>query len=92
MNEHNIEFFPTKLVHKASIVERFNKTIRNIMLKFMDLKRDKNWHEYLAHLTYNYNHSRHSTVKMRPVDVSKKNEKEVFENLYGNWIGKILPP
>ena len=58
----------------------------------MDEKKDKNWHEYLAHFTFNYNHSKHSTIKMRPVDVSKKNEQEVFENLYGDWTEKVVPP
>ena len=94
MNEHSIEFFASKSVRKAStcIVERFNKTLKNIMWKFMDHKRDKNWEQYLAHFTYNYNHSRHSTIKMRPSDVSRKNEREVFENLYGSWTEKVVPP
>ena len=29
---------------------------------------------------------------MRPVEVNKKNEQEVFENLYGDWTGKVVPP
>ena len=29
---------------------------------------------------------------MRPVDVNKDNEEEVFENLYRDWMGKIVPP
>ena len=58
----------------------------------MDQKRDKNWHQYLVHFSCNYNHSRHSTIKMKPVDVSKENEKEVFENLHGDWTGKVLSP
>ena len=63
MNEHKIEFFSTKSVKKAAIVERFNRTLKNIMWKYMDQKKDKNWHEYLAHFTFNYNHSKHSTLK-----------------------------
>ena len=58
----------------------------------MDHKREKNWHEYLAHFTFNYNHSKHSTIKMCPADVSKDNKEEVFENLYGDWTGKVVQP
>ena len=92
LKHKNIEFFATKSVKKAAIVERFNRTLKNIMWKFMDEKGEKNWQEYLANFTFNYNHSKHSTIKMRPVDVSEKNEKEVFENLYGDWTGKVVPP
>ena len=92
LKQKNITFFATKSSKKAAIVERFNKTLKNIMWRFMDQKGDKNWHEYLSHFTFNYNHSKHSTIKMRPVDVNKKNEEEVFENLYGDWTGKIVPP
>ena len=92
LKHKNIKFFATKSVTKAAVVERFNKTLKSIMWKSMDEKRDKNWHKYLAHFTYNYNHSRHSSIKMRPVDVDKDSEKEVFENLYGDWTGKSLSP
>ena len=58
----------------------------------MDEKGDKNWHDFLAEFTYNYNHSVHCTIKKRPADVSEKNYNEVFLNLYGKWTAKILPP
>ena len=58
----------------------------------MDHKGKKNWHDYLANFTYNYNHSKHSTIKMRPINVNEKNEKEVFENLYGDVSGIVVPP
>ena len=88
LKHKNIELFATKSVKKAAIVERFNRTLKNIMWKFMDQKGEKNWHDYLADFTFNYNHSKHSTIKMRPIDVSEKNEKEVFENLYGELAEK----
>ena len=91
LKHNNIEFFATKSTKKAAIVEQFNRTLKNIVWKFMDQKGEKNWHEYLAHFTFNYNHPKHSTIEVRPVDVNKNNEQEVFENLYGGWTGKIVP-
>ena len=52
LKHKNIKFFATKSSKKASIVERFNGTLKNILWKFMDHKREKNWHEYLAHFTF----------------------------------------
>ena len=92
LKHNNIEFFATKSVKKAAIVERFNRTLKNIMWKFMDQKGEKNWHDYLSQFTYNYNHSKHSTIKMRPTDVNGKNEKEVFEDLYGELAEKKVEP
>ena len=93
LKHKNITFFSTKSVKKAAVVERFNRTLKNIMWKFMDHKGEKNWHDYLANFTFNYNHSIHSTIKMKPIDVNEKNEKEVFENLYGELAEKtVVPP
>ena len=58
----------------------------------MDKNRDKNWHDFLTEFTFNYNHSVHRTIGMRPVDDSEKNYDEVFSNLNGKWTGKIVPP
>ena len=92
LKHKNIKFFATKSAKKAAIVERFNRTLKNIMWKFMDEKGEKNWHDFLAEFTFNYNHSVHRTIGMRPVDVSKKNYDEVFTNLYKKWTGKVVPP
>ena len=58
----------------------------------MHEKGEKNWHDFLAEFTYNYNHSFHRTIGMRPIDVNDKTYDEVFENLYGKWTGKVAPP
>ena len=41
LKHKNIEFFATKSSKKAAIVERFNKTLKNIMWKFMDHRKEK---------------------------------------------------
>ena len=92
LKHKNIEFFATESKKKAVIVERFNRTLKNIMWRFMDEKGEKNWHDFLAEFTYNYNHSFHRTIGMRPIDVNEETYEKVFENLYGKWTGKVAPP
>ena len=70
LKHKNIEFFVTKSQKKAVIVEKFNRTLKNIMWRFMDEKGEKNWNDFLSDFTYNYNHSVHRTIGMRPIDVA----------------------
>ena len=78
LKHKNIEFFATKSEKEAAIVERFNRTLKNIMWKFMDEKGDKNWHDFLAEFTFNYNHSFHRTIGMRPIDVSRMRYLKIY--------------
>ena len=45
-------------------------------------------HDILQKLVKSYNHSRHRSIGMRPVDVNKKNENVAWQNLYGNESSK----
>ena len=74
LKHKNIKFFDTKSTKKAAIVKRFNRTLKNIMWKFMDEKGEKNWHEFLSHLTYNYNHSVHSSIFKLIPEMDRKSE------------------
>lgn len=56
--------------HKAqSIIERFNKTIRTMIERYLDSRNTLKYINVLDDLIYNYNHSIHSTTKNKPVDV-----------------------
>ena len=71
-------------------MERFNGTLKNMMWKYMDEKNKKEWAAYLIDFTFNYNHSKHSTIGFKPVEVNEKNKEQVFEDLHGNWTGKNI--
>ena len=47
----------------------------------------------LDELVNDYNNTKHSSIKMTPLEASKKNEKKVYNNLYSDLIylkpGKI---
>ncbi len=41
------------------------------------------WIDVLDDLTHNYNHTKHMTIMMKPVDVNKSNKDQVWITLYG---------
>ncbi len=74
----------TKSIFKASIVERFNKTLQTIMYRIFTFQNNKNYNSILNKIVDNYNNTIHSSIKMTPNQVNKKNEKLVAYNLYGD--------
>jgi hypothetical protein len=87
LKEHNITWFSTNSDLKASIVERFNRTLKSKMWKYFTQVGNKEWISIVDDLVYNYNNTYHTSIKMTPVEASKKeNEVKVYKNLYGKEI------
>ena len=57
---------------KCSICERFNRTILNKIYKNFILNNNNIWIKDLNKLVKEYNNSYHRTIKMKPIDASKK--------------------
>ena len=74
---------------KAGVVERFNRTLRERLARYMTENKTKRWIDYLPEAVENYNNSYHRSIKMAPNLVSFKNRQEVFENLYPNMNLKV---
>jgi hypothetical protein len=85
LKEHNVIWFSTDSEFKASIVERFNRTLKTKMWKYFTQVGNRKWIDIVDDLVYNYNNSFHRSIKMTPTEASnKKNESIVHKNLYGN--------
>ena len=68
---------------KCSICERYNRTILNKIYKNFTLNNNTIWINNLDKLVNEYNNSYHRSIKMKPIDASKKsNENNVRNNLY----------
>ena len=78
-----IELYSTENEEKSSIVERWIRTMKEKMWKYFT---DNNTYTYmgiLPNLVEDYNNTVHSSIKMTPVEASKKkNELTVWRNLY----------
>ena len=68
---------------KAVIVERFNRTLR---MKLAKLKTHTGSNKFIHHLPdiiASYNNTKHSSIKMKPSEVTIDNQDIAFNNLYG---------
>ena len=78
-----IEIYSTENKEKSSVVERWIRTMKEKMWKYFT---DNNTHTYmdvLPELVEDYNNTVHSSIKMTPIEASKKkNELTVWYNLY----------
>lgn len=84
MKKYSIIHFTTKNKEiKCAIVERFNKTLKNKMFKLFTSKGNNEYIEEINDLIESYNNTYHSSIKMKPNDVSEDNSHIVFKNLYG---------
>jgi hypothetical protein len=67
---------------KASVVERFNRTLKEKMWRFFTFKRSYRYVDVLEKLD-SYNNTYHRTIKTYPSNVNKKNEDKIWSNIYG---------
>ena len=67
---------------KASGVERWNRTLKERLQRYMTANNTKRFIDVLSQFVLNYNNSIHSRTKFSPNDVSSENETDVYKNLY----------
>jgi transposase InsO family protein len=82
MKEEDIELYNTYNETKASIVERLIRTFKTRMWRYFTSQKTMRYVDMLPDMVYSYNHSVHRSIKMKPVDVTAENEKEVWHTLY----------
>lgn len=82
MKKYNINHYSTYSTLKASIVERFNRTLKGWMWKQFSLNGSYKWIDNIQTLVDKYNNTVHRTIKMKPCDVSLKNEVKLLETVY----------
>ena len=89
MNKYNINHYSTYSDLKASIVERFNRTLKSRMYKTFSLRGTYVWHDIIQDLIRNYNTSFHRTIGTKPLLVNKGNEKVILSRIRRNTMPKV---
>ncbi len=68
---------------KCSIAERYNRSLKELMWKYFTQNQSFSYLKALPRLVQCLNRRYHRSIKMRPCDVTEKNERTVWQTLYG---------
>ena len=89
LNKNNIKLYSTNNSEiKSSVVERFNCTFKNMMYKKFTENNNTIIYNILDDLVNEYNNKYHSTIKMSPIEGSKKINENKIKNIYNFEITK----
>ena len=85
LDKNKITLYSTENEEKSSVCERWNRTIKSKMWKQFTVQGNTMYLDMLPKLVKQYNNTKHSSIKMTPIEASKKkNEGVVYFNLYGD--------
>ncbi|XP_029665668.1 uncharacterized protein LOC115237040 [Formica exsecta] len=88
--KREMNHYSTYSVMKASIVARFNRTLKNSTWKYFTLSGTYKWIDELPRLVEEYNTRNHRTIGMRPVDETPAIANKLSNTVYSNI--KIAAP
>ena len=81
LKDRNVRHFSTAGDTKASVVERFNRTFKQRLYRYMTTYNTPSYLSALPSLVKGYNASFHRSIGMAPEAVNLENTKEVWEAL-----------
>jgi len=80
VKEVGVELYSTENAEKSSVVERWNRTMKEKTFKYFTANNTNKYIDVLDDFVERYNNTRHSSIKMTPAETSKKeNEVRVTE-------------
>ena len=83
LKKHNIKLYSTENEEKASVVERWNRTIKTSMWKYFSANNTKKYIDILQQLISKYNNTKHRSIGCTPsVAREPSTYQQVFEKLY----------
>ena len=80
--DNNVKIYYTYSKLKAVVIERLNRSLRELIMKEFVKNNNTVWYNILSKLIEFHNNRYHHTIKMKPIDVNKLNEKYIKDNSY----------
>ena len=83
LQKHNIHLYSTQNEEKASVVERWNRTIKRHMWKYFSANNTKKYIDILDKLIDKYNNTKHRAIGCTPTVARQPSSyQQVFKKLY----------
>ena len=83
LEKNNIKLYSTNNSEiKSSVIERFNRTFKNMMYKKFTENNNTIFYNIIDKLVNKYNNKYHRTIKMTPVEASKKINENKIKQIY----------
>ena len=91
LEDQGIKHFSTEGDAKASVVERFNRTLKERLYRYFTAANTLRFDDVLPELLQGYNATRHRSIGMAIQDVTWENEEAVWKRLYDQRLKKKKP-
>ena len=75
--DNSVEIYYTYSNLKAVVIERFNRSLRELMMKEFVKNNNTIWCNILPKLIKFYNNRYQNTIKNKPININKSNEKYI---------------
>ena len=92
MTRRKIHHFSTYGDTKSSVVERFNRTLKERMYRYFTARNTYRYVDALPALVQGYNVTKHRSIGMPPRDVTWANQRQVWQRLYGKRLARRVRP
>lgn len=91
-SSNKIKHFSVSSSSKSSICERFNRSVMSKIYKYFTAKNTKSYLSVLPRIVASYNTRPHRSLNyLAPLQVTKKNERKVWLQQYGDYMKNTNP-
>ena len=75
LDKNDVKLYSTENEEKSSVVERWSRTMKHKMWKMFTANNNTVYYDKLDKLIKEYNNTKHSSIKMTPIEASKKKKR-----------------
>ena len=90
LKQHHVHHFVTYNETKAQVVERFNRTLKQMMWRLFTTGSSYHYLDKINDIVSgNYNQTFHRSIKMKPSEVTAMNSQKVWRTIYGKQSSSV---